>query len=67
MSVNSSPEDRPPLKLGLFMPNCSNSYSISTRKRDPDDWTYESPKSLRDDAGPPGTDQSFALCVASPA
>jgi len=42
MSASARIEDRPPLKLGLFMPNCSNSYSISTRKRDPDDWTYES-------------------------
>jgi len=24
------------------MPNCSNAYSISTRKRDLDDWTFES-------------------------
>ncbi len=30
------------MQLGLFMPNCSNAYSISTYKPDPDDWTYES-------------------------
>jgi FMNH2-dependent dimethyl sulfone monooxygenase len=35
-------ETRPPLKLGIFMPNCSYGYSISTYKPDPDDWTYES-------------------------
>jgi len=40
MSANTP--DRPPLKLGLFMPNCSNTPSISTRKPVPDDWTYES-------------------------
>jgi alkanesulfonate monooxygenase SsuD/methylene tetrahydromethanopterin reductase-like flavin-dependent oxidoreductase (luciferase family) len=42
MSANASTEDRPPLKLGLFMPNCSYAYSISSRKQDLDDWTYES-------------------------
>ena len=36
MSASASAEARPPLKLGLFMPNCSNAYSISTRKKDPD-------------------------------
>jgi dimethylsulfone monooxygenase len=30
------------MQLGLFMPNCSNAYSISTYKPDPNDWTYES-------------------------
>ena len=35
-------ETRPPLKLGIFMPNCSYGYSISTYKPDPEDWTYES-------------------------
>src|SRR5229473_4526024 len=35
-------ERRGPLGLGLFMPNCSNAYSISTYKPVPDDWTYES-------------------------
>jgi alkanesulfonate monooxygenase SsuD/methylene tetrahydromethanopterin reductase-like flavin-dependent oxidoreductase (luciferase family) len=30
------------MQLGLFMPNCSNAYSISSYKPDPDDWTYES-------------------------
>lgn len=33
---------REPLALGLFMPNCSYGYSISTYKPVPDDWTYES-------------------------
>ena len=34
--------DRSPMQLGLFMPNCSYAYSISTYKPDPDDWTFES-------------------------
>jgi hypothetical protein len=32
MSANASIPGRPPLKLGLFMPNCSYAYSISMRK-----------------------------------
>ena len=34
--------EREPLALGLFMPNCSYGPSISTYKPDPDDWTFES-------------------------
>ncbi len=30
------------MHLGIFMPNCSNSFSISTYKLVPDDWTYDS-------------------------
>ncbi len=30
------------MQLGLFMPNCSYGYSISTYKPDPNDWTFES-------------------------
>ena len=33
---------REPLSLGLFMPNCSYAYSISTYKPHPDDWTFAS-------------------------
>lgn len=40
--VEETAEGRGPLALGLFMPNCSYSGSISTYKPDPDDWTYES-------------------------
>lgn len=29
-----------PLKLGIFMPNCSHAMSVSTYKPVPDDWTY---------------------------
>ncbi|HZO82189.1 MAG TPA: LLM class flavin-dependent oxidoreductase [Candidatus Binataceae bacterium] len=44
VTKRSAPEEeaRAPLALGLFMPNCSNAYSISTYKPVPDDWTYES-------------------------
>ena len=35
-------QPRKPLQLGLFMPNCSYAYSISTYKPDPEDWTYDS-------------------------
>ena len=31
-----------PLQLGLFMPNCSYSFSFSTYKPEPNDWTYSS-------------------------
>jgi alkanesulfonate monooxygenase SsuD/methylene tetrahydromethanopterin reductase-like flavin-dependent oxidoreductase (luciferase family) len=34
--------ERDPLALGLFMPNCSNSPSISTYKPNPGDWTFDS-------------------------
>ena len=30
------------MHLGIFMPNCSNAYSISTYKPVPEDWTFES-------------------------
>jgi FMNH2-dependent dimethyl sulfone monooxygenase len=42
MSASPSNPDRAPLKLGLFMPNCSYAYSISSRKQVLDDWTFES-------------------------
>ena len=42
ISSTAAGEQREPLGLGLFMPNCSNAYSISTYKPVPDDWTYES-------------------------
>lgn len=35
-------EERAPMSLGIFMPNCSYTASISTYKPDPGDWTYES-------------------------
>ena len=30
------------MQIGLFMPNCSYGYSISSYKPDPDDWTFDS-------------------------
>ncbi|HLW69355.1 MAG TPA: hypothetical protein VKS22_01915 [Candidatus Binataceae bacterium] len=41
MSSRRLTEGRLPLQLGLFMPNCSYTASISTRKRVLDDWTYD--------------------------
>src|SRR5271167_4566435 len=38
--------ERDPLALGLFMPNCSNSLSISTYKPKPDDWTFPSNRQI---------------------
>jgi FMNH2-dependent dimethyl sulfone monooxygenase len=38
--------DRDGLRLGIFMPNCSNSLCITNYKPDPDDWTYESNKQI---------------------
>ena len=42
MAAGSKVRNRSPLKLGLFMPNCSHTASISTRKVVADDWTFES-------------------------
>ena len=42
-------EERKGLQLGLFMPNCSNMYAISTYRSDlaePDEWPYESNKRI---------------------
>ena len=44
VTANSQPSEQ--LQLGLFMPNCSNSVSISTYKAVPDDWTYDSNKAI---------------------
>ncbi len=38
----TTPQSRGPMQLGLFMPNCSYAYSISTYKPEPEDWTYAS-------------------------
>jgi alkanesulfonate monooxygenase SsuD/methylene tetrahydromethanopterin reductase-like flavin-dependent oxidoreductase (luciferase family) len=42
MASTQCDEAPPPLKLGLFMPNCSGWSSISSRKLVADDWTYDS-------------------------
>ena len=38
--------EREPFQLGIFMPNCSHAYCISSYKPEPDDWTYESNKNI---------------------
>ena len=38
--------DRDSLQLGIFMPNCSNMYSISTYRQEPDEWPYETNKKI---------------------
>ena len=38
--------EREPLQLGIFMPNCSNAYSISTYRTGPDEWPYASNKRI---------------------
>ena len=54
-------ERRGPLRLGLFMPNCSNAYSISTYKPVPDDWTYESNAQIAHAAEAAGFDFLFPV------
>ncbi len=47
-------DERDGLQLGLFMPNCSNMYAISTYRTGPDEWPYESNKRIAlaaEDAG----------------
>lgn len=39
-------DSRSGLQLGIFMPNLSHAYCISTYKPDPDDWTYASNKQI---------------------
>jgi dimethylsulfone monooxygenase len=52
---------RGPLSLGLFMPNCSNAYSISTYKPEPDDWTYEANARIAHAAEAAGFDFLFPV------
>jgi len=54
-------EERDGLQLGIFMPNCSNAYSISTYKPVPDDWTYESNKQIAQAAEAAGFDFLFPV------
>ena len=57
----SDREQRGPLGLGLFMPNCSNAYSITTYKPVPDDWTYESNAQIARAAEAAGFDFLFPV------
>ncbi len=38
--------EREPFQLGIFMPNCSHAYCISSYKPEPGDWPYESNKKI---------------------
>ena len=38
--------EREGLQLGIFMPNCSATYHISSYKPEPDDWTFASNKRI---------------------
>ncbi len=49
------------LQLGIFMPNCSNAYSISTYKPDPEDWTYAANKQIAQAAEAVGFDFLFPV------
>jgi dimethylsulfone monooxygenase len=59
--MSRSAEERGPLALGLFMPNCSNAYCISTYKPVPDDWTYESNSRIAHAAEKAGFDFLFPV------
>lgn len=54
-------EDRGGLQLGIFMPNCSNAYSISTYRTEPDEWPYESNKRIALAAEAAGFDFLFPV------
>ena len=49
------------MQLGLFMPNCSYAFSISTYKPDPEDWTYESNLRIAQAAESAGFDFLFPV------
>ena len=51
----------PKLQLGIFMPNCSFGYSISTYKPKPDDWTYASNHQVAQAAESAGFDFLFPV------
>lgn len=59
--AGSDESQREPLVLGLFMPNCSNAYSISTYKPVPDDWTYEANAQIARAAEAAGFDFLFPV------
>ena len=53
--------EREPLQLGIFMPNCSNAYSISTYRTGPDEWPYASNKRIALAAEEAGFDFLFPV------
>lgn len=54
-------EGRDGLQLGIFMPNCSNMYAISTYRTAPDEWPYESNKRIALAAEAAGFDFLFPV------
>lgn len=54
-------QEREPLQLGIFMPNCSNMYAISTYRTAPDEWTYEANKKIALAAEAAGFDFLFPV------
>jgi hypothetical protein len=54
-------ENRGGLQLGIFMPNCSNMYAISTYRSGPDEWPYESNKQIARAAEAAGFDFLFPV------
>lgn len=54
-------EGRESLQLGIFMPNCSNMYAISTYRTAPDEWPYESNKRIALAAEAAGFDFLFPV------
>ncbi len=54
-------EDRAGLQLGIFMPNCSNMYAISTYRSGPDEWPYASNKQIALAAETAGFDFLFPV------
>ncbi|MSQ47294.1 MAG: LLM class flavin-dependent oxidoreductase [Deltaproteobacteria bacterium] len=55
------PKERASLQLGLFMPNCSNMYAISTYRTEPDEWPYETNKKIALAAEEAGLDFLFPV------
>jgi FMNH2-dependent dimethyl sulfone monooxygenase len=54
-------DPRSGLQLGIFMPNCSNMYAISTYRQGPDEWPYESNKKIAVAAEAAGFDFLFPV------
>ena len=54
-------EQRNGLQLGIFMPNCSNMYAMSTYRSEPDEWPYESNKRIALAAEAAGFDFLFPV------
>jgi FMNH2-dependent dimethyl sulfone monooxygenase len=53
--------EREGLQLGIFMPNCSNMYAISTYRTAPDEWRYETNKDIALAAEAAGFDFLFPV------